>query len=67
MFSEKWKISEEVQGDDFLEENKEFESLRVVRERNTEKYILMAGGAKVFSVATLKVGEGQWQNLERED
>lgn len=48
-------------GDDFLEENKEFESLRVVREGNTENYILVAGSAKakVFSVAILKLGEGQ--------
>lgn len=51
-------------GDDFLEENKEFESLRVVRERNTENYILVAGSAKakVFSVTILKFGEGQWQS-----
>lgn len=45
----------------FLGKTKKNESLRVVRERNREQYILMAGGAKgkVFSVAVLKLGEGQ--------
>lgn len=45
----------------FLGKTKKFESLGVVRERNTEKYILTAGGAKgkVFSVAALKLGERQ--------
>lgn len=45
----------------FLGEKKEFESLTVVREGDTEKYILMAGSAEgiVLSLTVLMLGEGQ--------
>lgn len=66
-FQRSGKLVKRRRGECFLGGKKEFESLTVVREGDTEKYILMAGSAKgkILSLTMLTWGEGQRQKLTK--